>query len=45
MSFIFDKFKVPLTYARDDVKGAIVLGQGQQTMDHRPNLAYVKKFS
>lgn len=39
MSFILDKFKVPLTQARDNVKKAVGLGQRQQTLAHRPNLA------
>ena len=28
MSLILDKFKVPLRYPRDNVKGAVGLGQG-----------------
>ena len=41
MSFTLDKFKVPLRYTRDDVKGVVGLGQGQQTMAHRSNLAHI----
>lgn len=41
MNFTLNKSKVPLRYTRNDVKGLVDLGQGQQTMAHRSNLAHI----